>query len=309
MVVFYKEGDMKQVDRLGDNIEVHKYRGGVIECDTFFANYNPDIIDSVNAREYVQVIHMNYKSQNRVPYIHPKITKFIGVSKTACKEFEELTGKKCECIYNPVVMKKPRKVLRLISATRLTDEKGRDEMIKLGEILDSWKIPYIWLVFTNDWNVIKNPHIVYMEPTLDINDYIAGSDYLVQLSSSESFCFSVVESLMLGVPVIVRELPIWEEIGLVNKKNSFILNFDMSDIPVEDIYKGLKGFEYKPPKSEWGKYLDNDSDYDAEKIVEVTPKRNFIDIVADKQRQKGKSFKCNEKRKNVLTDLDLIGTM
>lgn len=309
MVVFYREGDDGQVDRLGENIEIHRYKGGVIECDRFFANYNPDIIENVNAREYIQIVHMNYKSQNRVPYIHSKITKCIGVSKQACREFTELTGRECECIYNPVVVNTPRKVLKLISATRLSDEKGREEMIKFGEILDSCGIPYIWLVFTNDWNRIRNPHIVYMEPTLDIQDYIAGSDYLIQLSSSESFCFSVVESLMLGVPCIVRNLPIWSEIGLKNGENSFILNFDMSDVPVDDIYKGLKTFKYVPPKSNWDKYLDNDSEYDAHREVECVASRKFFDIVESKWREKGEKFKCSEKRKNHLTDIELVDTI
>lgn len=309
MVVFYREGDERQVDRLGENIEIHRYKGGVIECDRFFANYNPDIIENVNAREYIQVVHMNYKSQNKVPHIHSKITKIIGVSEQACREFTELTGRECECIYNPVVVNTPRKVLKLISATRLSEEKGREEMIKFGEILDSCGIPYIWLVFTNDWNRIRNPHIVYMEPTLDIQDYIAGSDYLIQLSSSESFCFSVVESLMLGVPCIVRSLPIWSEIGLKNGENSFILNFDMSDVPVSDIYKGLKTFKYVPPKSNWDKYLDNESEYDAHREVECVASRKFFDIVENKWREKGEKFKCGEKRKNHLTDIELIDRM
>ena len=307
-VVYYKDekSDMAQINRLGDRVEVHKWNGERIKCERAFLNYNPDIIDYIDAKEYIQVIHMNYKSQNRIPKIHPKITKFCGVSKVTCQEFEELTGKKCELLYNLVALDKPKKVLKLISATRLTEEKGRKEMIKLGEALDNFGIPYLWLVFTNDWNVIKNPNIIYMSPKLDITNYIAMSDFLVQLSSSEAFCFSVVEALMLGVPVIVRDLPIWKEIGLKDRENCFILNFDMSDIPVEEIYKGLKEFKYTPPKSDWDKYLDNKGEYDPEKEVEVTPLCRFWDIEEKEWREKGKSFKCCEKRKNRLTDLGLV---
>lgn len=307
-VVYYKDAssDARQISRLGDRVEVHKWNGERIKCKRIFLNYNPDIIDYVDAEEYIQVIHMNYKSQGRTPRIHPKITKWCGVSKVACREFEELTGKKCELLYNLVALDEPRKVLKLISATRLTSEKGKDEMIRFGKTLDNFGIPYLWLVFTNDYNVIQNPNIIYMSPRLDITNFIKEADYLVQLSSSESFCFSVVEALMLGTGCIVREMPIWEEIGLKDRENSFILNFDMSDIPVMEIYKGLKPFKYEPPKSDWGKYLDNNGKYDANRLVDVKCKKSYTDIKLGEFIPKDKEYKVTEKRKNYLTDLELI---
>lgn len=93
------------------------------------------------------------------------------------------------------MLEKPKKVLNLISATRLTEEKGRDRMIKLGNILNNAEIPYLWTIFTNDSRKIQNDNIVYMPPRLDIIDYIANADFLVQLSDCEAYCYSVVESL------------------------------------------------------------------------------------------------------------------
>ena len=310
-VVYYKDdkSDLAQLNRLSDRVEVHKWKGERIKCDRIFLNYNMDIIDFVDANEYIWMVHMNYKSQNRTAKLHPKITKCCGVSKVACEQFEEMSGRKCELLYNLVALDKPKKVLKLISATRLTEEKGRNEIIRMGNILDDFGIPYLWLVFTNDWNVIDNPNIIYMSPRLDITNYIAEADYLVQLSRSEAYCFSVVEALMLGVPVIVRDLPIWKELGLKDRKNCFILDFNMLDIPAEDIYKGLPSFEYTPPKSDWDKYLDNDSEYDAHREVECVASRKFFDIVESKWREKGEKFKCGEKRKNHLTDIELVDRM
>ena len=307
-VVYYKspDSDVHQISRLGDRVEIHKWNGERIKCKRIFLNYNPDIIDYVDAEEYIQIIHMNYKSQGRVPRIHPKITKWCGVSKIACQEFEELTGKKCELLYNLVALDTPKKVLKLVSATRLTSEKGKNEMIMLGNVLNNFGIPYLWLVFTNDYNVIQNPNIVYMEPRLDITSFIKDADYLVQLSSSESFCFSVVEALMLGTGCIVRNLPIWEEIGLKDRENSFILNFDMSEIPVEEIYKGLKEFKYTPPKSDWGKYLDDNGKYDPNKLVSVKCKKSYTDLEKNDFVTKDTEYEVTEKRKNYLTDLNLV---
>lgn len=310
-VVFYKDkdSDIRQIDRLGDNVEVLRYKGGILKCKRFFGNYNADIIDNVEAEEYIQVIHLNYKLQERTPRINPKITKYIGVSQSVCDDFYELTGIKAECIYNPVYIEKPRKILRLISATRLTDEKGKNEMIRLGDMLDEAKIPYIWLVFTNDYKEIKNPHIVYMKPTLEIDDYIADCDYLVQLSKSESYCFSVVQALMLGVPVIVREMDLWKEIGLINGVNSFILDYNLTEVDVDKIYKGLGKFEYTPLKSNWDKYLKKESKYNPNEIVEVKANKDFFDVEEKIWRKKGKNIKCTKKRKNRLTNLDLIDIM
>lgn len=132
-----------------------------------------------------------------MPLVNPKITKYVGVSEQVCKSFKELTGQDIELIYNPIELDKPKKILKLISATRLTIEKGKDRMIKLGNLLNEAGIPYIWLIFTNDTNAINNPNIIYMKPRLDITNYMQEADFLVQLSDCEAYCYSVIESLML----------------------------------------------------------------------------------------------------------------
>ena len=80
----------------------------------------------------------------------------------------------------------------------------------------------------------------------------------------------------------------------------------MSDIPIEEIYKGLPSFKYTPPKSDWDKYLDNKGEYDPEKEVEVKAACRFWDVEDLCWREKNKPFKCSERRKNRLTDLKLI---
>ena len=60
-------------------------------------------------------------------------------------------------------------------------------MITLASKLKETGIPFQWLVFTNDTkkNEIQELGIdefIFMNPVLNISDYIADSDYLVQLS-------------------------------------------------------------------------------------------------------------------------------
>ena len=212
MVVYYKDGDPKQIERLSKNIEVHKYNGGVIKCENFFCMYNPDIINNVEAKEYINIIHSDYKEVHITPVVHEKFTKTIAVSKRVADSYKELTGIECEVIYNPVALDEPKPLLKLISATRLTREKGKERMKLLGSILDRYGVQYQWLIFTNDTKIIDNENIVYMSPRLNITSYIKDADYLVQLSDCEAYCYSVVESLMLGKPVIVTDLPVYKEI-------------------------------------------------------------------------------------------------
>ncbi len=256
ITVIFNTGDETQVKRLKKYVRVIKYKNEKIKCKKAYFNYNTNIIDNVEANEYIGLIHADYKNIPYKPNTHPKLTKFIAVSETAKKSFEDITGKKCEVIYNPYETEKTKRILNLISATRLTKEKGKDRMVKLGEELNKGGIPYLWIVFTNDIKEIDNPNIVYMKPRLDIIDYVANADYLVQLSSAEAYCYSIVEALSVGTPVITTNLPVLKEIG-VNENNSFILDFNMSNLDVNKIYEKADKFNfvYNPPKSEWQKEL------------------------------------------------------
>lgn len=304
MVVFYKTGDYNQIKRLAQNIEVRKYNGQKIKCKRLYMNYDLSIINNVDAKEYIEIIHADYKALDKRPNINDKITKYIGVSKVACDSFTELTGLPCECIYNPLAIDTPKDMLLLVSATRLTKEKGRDRMVELGKQLDKAKIPYLWVIFTNDWNVIKNPNIIYMEPRLDIIDYIKKADYLVQLSDSESFCFSVNESLSVGTPVIITDCPVYKELGIKNGKHGFILDFDMNNVPIDEIYKGLPKFEYKAPVDKWD--IGEKSDYNANELVELIPLKDLDDIETGLHYTKNVPFKTVRWRANYMIDAGVV---
>lgn len=256
IVIYYSQGDDKQIERLKQFVEVKQYKPGMkIKCKRAFFNYNVSIIDDVDAEEYCLIIHADYKALNIKPITHPKITRYIAVSQLAADSYKEVSGKECEVCYNPILIDKPKKTLKLISATRLTKEKGRDRIIKLGELLNKKKIPYEWTIFTNDTRAIKNPNIIYKKPELNIINYIAESDYLVQLSDNEAYCYSIVEALSCGVPVICTPCPVFTEIGLENGKNCYFCDFDMKNVPINDIYNKIPKFTYIPKKDNWENLL------------------------------------------------------
>ena len=314
ITVYYKYGDPKQVKRLKQYVRVKQYSGEHIVCDKAFFNFNIDIIDNVEAKEYIQIAHGDYKSMGIKPNTHPRIDRYLGVSKQVCDTYKELTGYDTELVYNPIEIDKPKKVLNLISATRLTAEKGKNRMIKLGQMLDAAGIPYIWTIFTDDVDAIENPNIAYMKPRLDIINYIANADYLVQLSDNEGYCYSVAEALSVGTPVIVTECPVFKEIG-VNKSNGFILDFDLSNVPIDEIYKGLPEFKYTPKKDTWDKILaKGKSTYEEEKskryLVRAT--RYYLeDGIIDSELgfipQEGFEFTIDNDRLEILNGMNGYG--
>ena len=255
IAIFYRDGDEEQIKRLRKYVRVIQFKNQTIYCERAFFNYNIDIIDNVVADEYIQLIHGDYTKFNIRVFVHPKISKFYGVSQLVCDKWKEVTGRDAEVAYNPIIIEKPRRILHLISATRLTKEKGADRILKLAETLDRAGVKYDWTIYTDSKTPLPNQNIFFKPPRLDINDYIADADYLVQLSDTEGYCFSVVEALALGTPVIVTDCPVFREIGVKDGKNGFILDFDMKNIPVEKIEKGLPKFDYKPTMDKWDELL------------------------------------------------------
>ena len=304
ITIYYSEGDYQQVRRLSKFVRVRRYNGEHIVCDKAFFNFNLDIIDNVEAKEYIQIAHGDYKAMGIMPNQSPKIQRLVGVSQLVCDTYSEVTGKPVELCYNPFEKPRPRKILNLISATRLSSEKGKDRIIELARQFEISGIPYIWTIFTDDTDAIENENIVYRKPTLDIIDYIANADYLIQLSDNEGYCYSVVEALSVGTPVIVTKCPVFKELG-VNKDNGFMLDFDMRKVPLKAIYKGLKPFKYEAPVDRWDEILaKGESTYaeDMNKKVRIKTLIPYFDIEREEFFERGEEYEVSLARGQYIVD-------
>lgn len=153
-------------------------------------------------------------------------------------------------------------------------------MIKFADELDKAGIPYEWRIFTNDSLPIPNENVIYMKPRLDIRDYIADADYLVQLSDTEAWSYSVLESLAIcKTPVIVTPIPCFEEMGIKSGVNGYIIDFDMKNIPIDDIYNKIPKADFKAPKDIYDKLLiDSKSTYKPEKLVQCRALKTYNDV-------------------------------
>lgn len=284
-----------------------------MECRRAFFGYYYDNTDleAIHAEEYAQIIHADFKAlapMGIAPKVDGRFSRYIAVSEIVARSFAELTGIRPEVCYNPYTAIKPRKLLRLISATRLTDEKGMKRMAALANALDAAGIRYEWTVYTASKLSINSPNVRAVPSRLDILDYIAAADYLVQLSDTEGFCYSIVEALSCGTPVIVTPLPVLDEIGVKDGINGFVLPFDMSDIPLDAIVKSLKCFKYTPPADHWGELLiPGVSTWAEEKLTGVTVEavQRYKDLELDRIMEQGERQTVTRERAAKLEELGL----
>ena len=78
-----------------------------------------------------------------------RVTKRYGVAENTTIGIREHFNMDVETMYNPYTVKKPRKVLHLISATRLSPDKGYNRMLILADALEKADIPYLWMIYTD----------------------------------------------------------------------------------------------------------------------------------------------------------------
>ena len=308
ITIVYKQGDPKQMQRLREVCRVIKFHeGDKIVCDVFLFGWGWDIIDSVEAKEYVQTYHADFKARGIEPCLDKRVTKRYGVAENTTLGIREHFNIEVETMYNPYTPKQPRKVLKLISATRLTPDKGYNRMLKLADALEEANIPYIWTIYTDSPKDTKHPNMICVPTRLDILDFIADADYLVQLSDSEGYSYSIVEALSVGTPVICTEFGVAKEQGVEDGKTGFILPFDMSEIPVQSIYKGVKKFKYAPRESHYEEILSpGKSDYKYDVKVTVKVLTNFFDLERGEMSLKGTEYEVTCTRAEKLASLDLV---
>ena len=306
ITVFYRTGDPQQLSRLQKYVRVQRYNDEPIKCKKAFFNYTLEAIDKVEADEYIQVIHTDFKAMGIMPQTHPKLTGYIAVSQTAADSFKELTGNECEVCYNPLSIDKKRDILILMSATRLSREKGKARIEKLANRLELEGINYRWWIFTTDKNAIQNENIVYMKPEISITQFMPLADWFVQLSDDcEGYGYSVVEANEMGVPCITTPVKVFDELGIQGVK----VDFDVTDVPIDKIKKGMK-VNFKAPADKWNEILTPDkSTYKPPKntnLVTVQVKRTYLDILTGKTLKRGYKFKVSQARAEQLKERGLV---
>ncbi|MBQ3305689.1 MAG: glycosyltransferase [Clostridia bacterium] len=304
ITVLYSFADRGQLHRLQRLVRCERFTGQPIQCKRVFVCYDAaDFLNHVQAEEYCLVVHGDYVALGYPAPQLPKITKVLGVSQVVCDSYRKQTGREIELCYNPQTPIKARKVLRLVSATRMAPEKAPDRFKILADALDAAQVPFTWEIYTDSRAVFDNPSVSWKRSRLDVIDFIAAADYLVQPSVTEGEPYSLNEALSVGTPVIVTDYPAAHEMGVKNGVNGFILPQNMENIPVDAIVKGLKKFKYAPPADRWGELLEPGKGTYLDEIgdgVDVECVATYFDTQRKVQVAPGEIFRVSEERAETL---------
>ena len=253
----------EQRKRLEKLCRVYIHTNEQIECKVIITNWDTSIINYVNEDAKVYTgIHTDYShfSQGCLPIDNERIT-YIGITQDSKEKFEKISGiKRTILCRNPLSIEKEEKPLILMSATRLTNEKGGKRMLALANELDKQGINYIWFLFTSDEYennpVWKNPNVIHMNNRLDLDYFYSLASWYVQFSEVEGDSYSLKEALYRGIPIAVCELPYFKEIGIEDGKNALYLNLDCSN--VEEVAKKIREplkFTFEPVKDDYDKII------------------------------------------------------
>ena len=292
ILFLYKEGNQDTINRLKKlNISVEKYK----ECKKYICDIcllasawggYPETVLARTGR-YIQMIHADYIRAKETGFVYEKwhkTTEYVAVGKHVTSVFKKLYPKeKVTTIYNILDdRQETHHILKLISATRVSKEKGYDRMLKLAQALKEHNIKFRWIIFTDLKLYQQKPfdmeEIVYMNPSHDIFDYIVEADYGVQLSDTEGYCYFVNECLQYGTPVISTNYPSSYE-SIEDGINGYLLDMDLSNLDIDKIVNSIPNkFKYieKGNTTDWIK-LFNKRVYIPKIKYKVIALKDYID--------------------------------
>ena len=220
-----------------------------IYCDTAInCRFVLPLPKNIQCKQKIQLVHTCWLKEQTYP-AENDADKTIYVSETAGKSFGVEDP---EVIHNLTVPQEPVKTLILVSACRLTYEKGGQRMLDFGWMLENMGIPYVWFVFTDGFLQAPPPGMIFKKPTLDIAPYVKAADFLVALSDQESYGYSIVEAWEMGTPTITTPLSVLPELGFVEGKQGFTVPFDVQKAEnlENKLFTEYKPFKWRNPNRE-----------------------------------------------------------
>lgn len=253
IVLMYRTGKPEYINLLHEFVEVCQddgksyYGCDVLIMGSYFAS---EVNPRVNAKQRYQMVHADYRGMKQagwqVNLIKPKDTKFIAVSQTAAD------GLRSEFGYNSIVQYNildktlnEDKPLVFITLSRATREKGIERIVALCDLFKKCNKKFLWLLCgtvdeqsgqDTKKRIAQIPELLLVPPSHNNKTLIRCADYLVQLSDTESFCYSAYEALIMGKPIILSDFPEAKN-AVVEGKNGYIIPRDITKYDEELVEK------------------------------------------------------------------------
>ncbi len=230
---------------------------GSYECDILLlGNYDCDkVLPRVKSKKVYQMIHGDFRGLKKfLPggethfnwQKNARVDKIIAVSQSAADGVKEVAKYDSEVIYN-ILDDEPIDDMKIfITLSRATPEKGIKRMIQMAEEFKKANKHFLWYVCCSleqapreiAIQISNIPEFIIIKPDINNKALISHCDYLVQLSDTESFCYSAFEALQRGVPVILTDFP--EAYNIVDDGgNGYILDMDLKNLDVDKIFNNV----------------------------------------------------------------------
>lgn len=195
-------------------------------CDVLILGSYVSNPTNIFALQTIQVFHAdlgaeyydNFRRYELEPMLRKKtryVDDFVAVSTPVAEPIAQAIGK-CKVIHNFPPQRKnvgtgslKKDHLSIVALTRATPEKGINRLVDFANKLTADGVNATIEVYTNSGTVPKP--LIKRDATLDTHAVLANADYLIQLSDTESFCYSAAEALSVGTPIIIGDWRINDE--------------------------------------------------------------------------------------------------
>ena len=148
-----------------------------------------------------------------------------------------------------------------------------------------------------------------MKNRLDIGLFMQKADWYVQLSSCEGDSYSLKEALYRGTPIVVCELPYFNEIGIKDNENALFYNIDNSN--ANEVALKMKNplkFTFKHVEDGYNEILDKTKSYYEEEIemkylvraLDTYKKNNITDGELNRIPEAGEEWEVGKDRLDIL---------
>ena len=281
ITLVYDEADVERLNEIEKYIRTEKKTDAIIECKKLYITYYAKDLSQFKANKITGIVHIDFEINKLRPY--ENVDEVIAVSNKVANSYERISGIKPIVCYNPLTLEEHKKILNLLYIGKISNAKGKKNINLLLNEFERNDIPYLLTIIGDITEDIEesNHNIVYIKPNTNVRDYIPMYDYLVQLTENddEAYSYSINEALSMGVPIIATDMTILKELGIKNKEHGYILNFDMTEIPIKEIYEEIPKPKYIPPKDIWNELLDNTpSTYKPEELIPLICLKGYTDI-------------------------------